>query len=92
MGQWFYQQPLGFQKHTARLIATCYVHWHEFCCTADMKIMPLNIYLRPLRNTAIAISLSLMPIDIAADINGVSAIDNVCLWEARRAEDQHGFP
>ena len=58
-----------------------------------MKIMPLNIYLRPLRNTAIAISLSLMPIDIiAAEIDGVSAIDNVCLSEARRAEDQHGIP
>ena len=58
-----------------------------------MKIMQLNIYLRPLRNTAIAISLSLMPINIiAAEIDGVSAIDNVCLSEARRAEDQHGIP
>lgn len=51
------------------------------------------MYLRPFRNTAIAISLLLMPVDlIAAEIDGVSAIDNVCLAEARRAEDQHGIP
>lgn len=58
-----------------------------------MKIIPLNMYLRPFRNTAIAISLLLMPLDlIAAEIDGVPAIDNVCLAEARRAEDQHGIP
>ena len=58
-----------------------------------MKIIPLNMYLRPFRNTAIAISLLLMPLDlIAAEIGGVPAIDNVCLAEARRAEDQHGIP
>lgn len=51
------------------------------------------MYLRPLRNTAIAISLLLMPLDlIAAQIDGLSVIDNVCLAEARRAEDQHGIP
>ena len=51
------------------------------------------MYLRPFRNTAIAISLLLMPGDlIAAEIDGVSTIDNVCLIEARRAEDQHGIP
>ena len=51
------------------------------------------MYLRPFRNTAIAISLLLMPLDlIAAEIGGVPAIDNVCLAEARRAEDQHGIP
>ena len=58
-----------------------------------MKIIPLNMYLRPFRNTAIAISLLLVPLDlIAAEIGGVPAIDNVCLAEARRAEDQHGIP
>ena len=58
-----------------------------------MKIIPLNMYLRPFRNTAIAISLLLMPLDlIAAEIDGVPAIDNVCLAEARRAEDRHGIP
>ena len=58
-----------------------------------MKIMPFNMYLPPLRNTAIAISLLLMPLDlIAAEIDGVLVIDNVCLAEARRAEDQHGIP
>ena len=51
------------------------------------------MYLRPFRNTAIAISLLLVPLDlIAAEIGGVPAIDNVCLAEARRAEDQHGIP
>lgn len=58
-----------------------------------MKIMPLNMYPHPFRITAIAISLLLMPVDlIAAEINGVSTIDNVCLAEARRAEVQHGIP
>ena len=51
------------------------------------------MYLRPFRNTAIAISLLLVPLDlIAAEIGGVLTIDNVCLAEARRAEDQHGIP
>ena len=58
-----------------------------------MKILLWNMYLRLFRNTAIAISLLLMPVDlIAAEIDGMSAIDNVCLAEARRAEDQHGIP
>ena len=51
------------------------------------------MHLRPFWNTAIAISLLLMPLDlIAAEIDGVPAIENVCLAEARRAEDQHGIP
>ena len=55
--------------------------------------MPLNMYLRLSRITAIAICLLTMPVDlIAAEIDGVSAIENVCLAEARRAEDQHGIP
>ena len=58
-----------------------------------MKILLWNMYLRLFRNTAIAISLLLMPVDlIAAEIDGMSAIDNVCLAEARRAEVQHGIP
>ena len=31
-----------------------------------MKIIPLNMYLHPFRNTAIAISLLLMPLDLIA--------------------------
>ena len=58
-----------------------------------MKIILLNLYLRPFRITAIAISLLNMPFDlIAAEIDGAPALDNVCLSEARRAEDQHGIP
>ena len=51
------------------------------------------MHLRPFWNTAIAIILLLMPLDlIAAEIDGVPAIDNVCLTETRRAENQHGIP
>ena len=50
------------------------------------------MYLRPFRNTGLR-SVCFVPLDlIAAEIDGVLAIDNVCLAEARRAEDQHGIP
>lgn len=58
-----------------------------------MKIMPLNMYPRPVRITAIAISFLFLSVDfVAAETDGVSTIDNICLAEARRAEDQHGIP
>ncbi|MGC6498075.1 MAG: hypothetical protein ACON4I_09225 [Candidatus Puniceispirillaceae bacterium] len=55
--------------------------------------MPLNMYPRPVRITAIAISFLFLSVDfVAAETDGVSTIDNICLAEARRAEDQHGIP
>ena len=58
-----------------------------------MKIMPLNMCTRPVRITAIAISILFLWVDfVAAETDGVSTIDNICLAEARRAEDQHGIP
>jgi len=51
------------------------------------------MYPRPVRITAIAISFLFLSVDfVAAETDGVSTIDNICLAEARRAEDQHGIP